>query len=86
MFQESLRLVQVFVLGELISYFIGEYSDPTLAYVYAAAVTACYLTVTLLAHPTFHINYMLGMKMRVACTSLMYRKVGVVTHCHWINI
>lgn len=72
----------MYLIGQLISYFIGPDSstttaDPVLGYIYAVALAVCYITITLLAHPTFHTNYILGMKMRVACTSLMYRKVRV---------
>lgn len=69
--------MQVFLIGELVSYFIGNLPNPVLGYAYAAALAVCYIIITLLAHPTFHTNYILGMKMRVACTALMYRKVGM---------
>ncbi|XP_067949778.1 ATP-binding cassette sub-family C member 4-like [Watersipora subatra] len=72
--QECLRLVQVYLIGELVSFFTGITTDVTLAYVYAASLSVSYILITVLAHPTFHTNYLLGMKMRVACTSLMYRK------------
>lgn len=44
------------------------------AYYYAAGVVACSLFSVLLSHPYILGNSHVGMKMRVACCSLIYRK------------
>lgn len=74
--QEVLRIGQAILLGELVGYLtsVNTTTTSTLAYVYAGTFCAAYFLITLLGHPVFHSNYVLGMKMRVACTALLYSK------------
>ena len=81
MLQEGLRISQAIFLGLLLTYF--ETPDPgdtevtwKEAYIYAAGWTICYALVVFLDNLAFHKSFYYGLKMRVANTSLIYRKVG----------
>ncbi|KAI8485108.1 Multidrug resistance-associated protein 4 [Branchiostoma belcheri] len=45
------------------------------AYLYAAGVCACAVIQALTHHPAFFLAYRMGMRTRVGCSSLIYRKV-----------
>lgn len=70
------RIGQTLALGNLIRYYTPDQTDITEveAYLYSGIITMCSLLIVLLGH-----NYVMelqhtGMKMRVACCSLLYRK------------
>lgn len=75
-FSEAIRIAQPIVLGQLIAYFaVGQTDIPQSdAYLYAAGVVGCSLLNVLFTHPYMLGVFHLGMKMRVACCSLIYRK------------
>lgn len=70
------RVVQPLVLGELIAYFSPNQTEisETQAYYYALGVILCSLFSVLVVHPTIMAVFHIGMKARVACCSLIYRK------------
>ena len=75
--QEAFRIAQAIFLGYLISYFETETDAKwSNAYLYAMAWTVTYIIVTILDNLGFHKTFYYGLKMRVACTSLIYRKVS----------
>ena len=74
--QEAAKISQPLILGHLIRYFSP---DTTVAeweaYTYALAMTLCAVVLVMTFHPyVFHVMRM-GMRMKIACNSLMYRKV-----------
>ena len=75
--QEGLRLAQAVFLGLIISYFEeGSHMSTFEMYMYALGWSLSYLFIIILDNIAFHKSFYLGLKMRVACTSLIYRKVG----------
>nr|CAI5864659.1 unnamed protein product [Callosobruchus analis] len=75
-FSESIRIAQPIVLGQLIYFYTPGQQDITQeqAYYYAAGVVLCSLLNILIIHPYMMGMLHLGMKLRVACCSLIYRK------------
>nr|CAH7729851.1 unnamed protein product [Callosobruchus chinensis] len=73
---ESIRIAQPIVLGQLIYFYTPGQQEISQeeAYYYAAGVVLCSLMNVLLAHPYMMGMLHLGMKLRVACCSLIYRK------------
>ncbi|XP_065162919.1 probable multidrug resistance-associated protein lethal(2)03659 isoform X2 [Atheta coriaria] len=72
----AIRLVQPLALGQLVSYYTSNPNDITRdeAFIYAAAVVMCSLLNIFFIHPYMMASVHLGMKMRVGCCSLIYRK------------
>ncbi|KAF5283709.1 hypothetical protein FQR65_LT13744 [Abscondita terminalis] len=72
----SFRVSQPILLGKLITYYMRNYETISQIdlYLYAAGFVACSLLAILLTHPCMLGTLHLGMKMRVACCSLIYRK------------
>nr|CAH7729849.1 unnamed protein product [Callosobruchus chinensis] len=70
------RIAQPIVLGQLIYFYTPGQQEISQeeAYYYAAGVVLCSLMNVLLAHPYMMGMLHLGMKLRVACCSLIYRK------------
>lgn len=70
------RLAQPFLLGGLIDSFSGSGSLTSMqTQLYAGGLIACIFFTSLLLH-TYHMNVVhIGMKIRVAISSLIYRKV-----------
>ncbi|KAL1513345.1 hypothetical protein ABEB36_002766 [Hypothenemus hampei] len=73
---EAIRMAQPIFLGQLLSFYTPNKTDISLeqAYYYAAGVVLCSLSNVLISHPYMMGVLHLGMKMRVACCSLIYRK------------
>nr|CAD7262111.1 unnamed protein product [Timema shepardi] len=71
----GLRITTPIFLASLIAYFNPESTyTKSDAYMYAAALITCSLTTALCAHNISFGNQVVGMKIRVACCSLVYRK------------
>lgn len=70
------RVVQPIILGQLISFYRPGQTEISQeeAYYYAAGVVLCSLINILFAHPYMLGVLHLGMKIRVGCCSLIYRK------------
>lgn len=72
----SCRVVQPLYLGTMLRYFTpGSTITKDEAYISAAAVVACSAIPALMIHPIGMGVSHIGMKLRVACCSLIYRKV-----------
>ncbi|XP_021376611.1 multidrug resistance-associated protein 4-like isoform X5 [Mizuhopecten yessoensis] len=73
--EEGTKVVQPLLLGQLIRYFTP---DSTVserdAYLYAMGVSLCAIVLAVAHHPYFFGVQRIGMQMRVACCSLLYRK------------
>ncbi|XP_067669590.1 ATP-binding cassette sub-family C member 4-like isoform X2 [Haliotis asinina] len=73
--EEGTKVVQPLLLGGLIRYFTP---DSTItkqeAFLYAMAVSICAIVLAVAHHPYFFSVTRIGMQMRVACCSLMYKK------------
>ncbi|XP_011138927.1 probable multidrug resistance-associated protein lethal(2)03659 isoform X1 [Harpegnathos saltator] len=70
----SLRVLQPLCLGRLLRYFNTKEIDSTDAYIYAAGVILCSAVNVFVIHPYMMAILHMGMKIRVACCSLIYRK------------
>ena len=69
-------MLQPIALGKLIDYFAPNNKTITESevYLYALGVVLCSLTTILFVHPYMMAVLHIGMKLRVACCSLIYRK------------
>nr|AKC34058.1 ABCC4-like protein [Spodoptera litura]AKC34900.1 ABCC4-like protein [Spodoptera litura] len=71
----GIRIAQPVFLGKLVEFYSpGHSMKPKEAYMYAAAVVACSALNVFVVHPYMMAILHMGMKFRVACCSLIYRK------------
>ncbi|XP_055536676.1 ATP-binding cassette subfamily C member 4-like isoform X2 [Wyeomyia smithii] len=82
--ESACRIIQPFLLGELILYFdqlVGSSSDrkPTAAYLYAAGIVLSVLLPSSIFHLYQLFLLQIGMKIRIGCCALIYRKVLEMT-------
>lgn len=75
------RLIQPILLGQLLSYFTLS-TEMTLneALLYASAMVGCIFLSSLFGSHYLKNSFQHGMKLRVACSSLLYRKVMQVSY------
>lgn len=66
--------MQPLFLGGLLRYYSGEDSSSTDAYLFAGGIILCSAINIFVIHPYMMAILHMGMKMRVACCSLIYRK------------
>ncbi|WAQ93730.1 MRP4-like protein [Mya arenaria] len=86
MCEETSRLVQPLLLGGLIRYFTpGPEVTKTESLLYAGGVSLCTLILAITHHPYFFGVQRIGMKIRIACSSLLYRKPVSFLHYLWIG-
>jgi ATP-binding cassette subfamily C (CFTR/MRP) protein 4 len=73
---EAIRVVQPLALGQLLSFYQPYQTEISKndAYLYAGGVVLCSLINIAFSHPYMMGVLHLGMKMRIACCSLIYRK------------
>ena len=72
----ALRIAQPLFLGQVIGYFSPDGGVSTQsAYLFAAGVIACSAFNVLTHHQFFMGCELMGLRIRVACCSLLYRKV-----------
>ena len=75
--QEGLNIAQPVLLGALIDFFTQEPTiTETEAYIYAMAISVSAILQAILYHPYHFYVSRQGMRIKTACCSLMYRKVG----------
>ncbi|CAC5381267.1 ABCC4 [Mytilus coruscus] len=73
--EEGTKIAQPLFLGQLIRYFTpGSTVSSTDAYLYAMGVSLCAIILAIFHHPYFFGVQRIGMQLRVACCSLLYRK------------
>ncbi|XP_052217717.1 ATP-binding cassette sub-family C member 4-like isoform X4 [Dreissena polymorpha] len=73
--EEATKVIQPLLLGGLIRYFTpGSGVGKTESYLFAGGVSLCALVLAVTHHPYFFGVQRIGMKMRIACCSLLYRK------------
>ncbi|KAF2887001.1 hypothetical protein ILUMI_19172, partial [Ignelater luminosus] len=75
----GIKLTQPICLAQLIAYFAPNPENPTQiteteAYLYAMGVVLCSLAHVTIQHPYMLVVQHIGMKLRIACCSLIYRK------------
>ncbi|KAL5005221.1 hypothetical protein ScPMuIL_018677 [Solemya velum] len=74
-FEEGTKVCQPLLLGRLIRYFTPNSTvSRTDAYLYAMGVSLCAVLLAVAHHPYFFGVQRIGMRMRIACCSLLYRK------------
>ena len=77
--QEGTKVVQPLLLGGLIRYFTpNTTTSRTEAWMYAMGVAFCAIVLAISHHPYFFAVQRIGMRMRIACCSLMYKKVRLL--------
>lgn len=70
----AFKVTQPFFLGKLVAYYSRAEGDISEAYLYAGAVVLCSAINVLFIHPYMLSQLHLGMKLRVAACSMIYRK------------
>jgi hypothetical protein len=79
------RLSQPLFLGRLVRHFSAAEAETAItveeAYIYAAGVVLCSALNVIVIHPYMMAIFHMGMKIRVACCSLIYRKVTLGNYC-----
>ncbi|KAG6460722.1 hypothetical protein O3G_MSEX012179 [Manduca sexta] len=71
----GIRIAQPLFLGKLVEYYsVGNHMESSEAYLYAGAVVLCSALNVFVVHPYMMAILHMGMKFRVACCSLIYRK------------
>ncbi|KAH9505170.1 Multidrug resistance-associated protein 4 [Bulinus truncatus] len=74
-FEEATKVIQPLLLGGLIRFFTPESQvSKQEAWLYAFGVSMCAIILAITHHPYFFCVQRIGMRMRVACCSLMYKK------------
>ena len=75
------KVVQPLLMGGLIRYFSPDTTVSLLeAYMYAIGVGLCAVLVAITHHPYFFQVMRIGMRIRVAACSLLFKKVCITTH------
>ncbi|RUS91065.1 hypothetical protein EGW08_001193, partial [Elysia chlorotica] len=73
--EEGTKVVQPLLLGGLIRYFTpNSTTSRSEAWLYAMGVALCAVVLAISHHPYFFAVQRIGMRMRIACCSLMYKK------------
>ena len=71
------RVLQPLLMGKVISYFTpGNVMPKTEARIYGGVMVAVIFIRLVFDHHYNYLTYMLGMRVRTACCSLVYRKVS----------
>nr|XP_014354031.1 PREDICTED: multidrug resistance-associated protein 4 [Latimeria chalumnae] len=82
--EESVKIIQPILIGNLISYFESYDSNDiearNTAYGYAAGVSLCSLSLAILHHLYFYHVQRAGMKLRVAMCHMIYKKALCLNH------
>ncbi|XP_023933062.1 multidrug resistance-associated protein 4-like isoform X4 [Lingula anatina] len=79
--EEATKVVQPVLLGGLIRYFSpGSTMEPWEAYMYAAGVSFCAMFLAIFHHPYFFGVQRIGMWLRIASCSLIYKKSLRLSH------
>lgn len=80
-FQDTLRIIQPLFLGMLVKYFaIGSTVTQTEAFLYALGVALCAILNSFLMTPFTFARQLFGMRLRIACTALVYDKVKLINN------
>ncbi|XP_059156862.1 ATP-binding cassette sub-family C member 4-like isoform X7 [Physella acuta] len=75
LFEEATKVFQPILLGGLIRYFTPDSTvTKSEAWLYAFGVSMCAIVLAITHHPYFFCVQRIGMRMRIACCSLMYKK------------
>ncbi|KYN44462.1 hypothetical protein ALC56_01160 [Trachymyrmex septentrionalis] len=80
-----LRIVQPLLLGQMLLYFNTTDIDKYYAYKCAIGIILCSAVNVFVVHPYMMDMTHLGMKVRVACCSLIYRKTIIFLHYLWLG-
>lgn len=80
-FTHTYRIIQPQCLGGLVTYFSPGENDITKndAYLYATGIVLCSLISITVFHPFILYAFQLGMRVRLTCCSLIYKKVTIKT-------
>ncbi|KAI0982324.1 hypothetical protein GJ496_010434 [Pomphorhynchus laevis] len=84
-FEEILKLGQAVILGQLLRYFTGDISVG-MAYTLAVLLALCCFLPGLLHHNFFYILQAMGMRVRVAACSMIYRKLLGISSCDFFDM
>ena len=84
--QEILKIAGPIFLGQLIRYFVEDSPISTGdAYLYATGLILCSLMSSMFNAPFTFMSQVYGMRIRVACTGLVYRKVSALRSSVVVN-
>ncbi len=69
-----IKIVQPLLIAQILKYFNGEVKKIEYALIYAGVISVCAIFVGILHHPYYLNACRYGMRLRVACSGLIYRK------------
>ncbi|XP_037911371.1 probable multidrug resistance-associated protein lethal(2)03659 [Hermetia illucens] len=77
MLETGCKVIQVFSLGELISYFTPGQTSITndMAWMYAVGIVVPIILKVIVLNPYMLHSYIIGIRMRLGCAGLIYRKI-----------
>jgi hypothetical protein len=73
-YQELVKLLQPLLIAQILKYFSGE-MELWEACIYGGAISLCSLLVGYMYHPLYMYLFKFVVRLRVACSGLIYRKV-----------
>lgn len=76
-FEELTKIIQPLFISMVLVYFHGGIERRE-AIMYGCIISVCALIGGVLHHPYYFNSWRIGMKIRVACSGLMYRKVSQI--------
>ncbi len=77
--EELTKIIQPLFISMVLVYFNGGIERRE-ALIYGCIISLCAIVGGVLHHPYYFNSWRIGMKIRVACSGLMYRKVGPITN------
>ncbi len=78
--EEVVRMSQPFIISALLQYFQGE-ADLSHALEYGALLCLGVIINATIHHPLFLANNLIGLKLRLACSGLIYKKIFKYNFC-----
>lgn len=73
--EEIVKILCPFLIGGLIKHFSDESGVSFVTYMYALGICLCSIFPTVVHHPYFLAVFSSGMRMRISCCALLYRKL-----------
>ncbi len=82
--EEIIRMAQPFLISLILQYFQGDQTlniDLTLALEYGTLLCLCVFINATIHHPAFLCNNLIGLKLRLSCSGLIYKKIFKYNFC-----
>ncbi|XP_048588672.1 ATP-binding cassette sub-family C member 4 isoform X2 [Nematostella vectensis] len=85
--EEGMRITQPYFIGKLVSYFVpGSTTTKQEAYIYAAIMSIFSCVMAMVHHPLFFQTFRCGFHLRIACSTMVYRKAMRLSHSAYSTV